>query len=83
MGGIAKKVQGRRLTWYGHVMRREQHYLGRSTMKMKVQGRRKRGRNKRSWLDRGREDIKEKGLLADEVYDRPTWRRMPSYIDHT
>ena len=50
---------------------------------MKVQGRRKRGRPKRRWLDRGRDNIKQKRLLADEVYDRATWRRMASYIDPT
>ena len=50
---------------------------------MKVQGRRKRGRPKRRWLDRVRDDIKEKGLSAGEVYDHATWRRMSSYIDPT
>ena len=49
---------------------------------MKVQGRRKRGRPKRRWLDKVK-DIKEKGLSADDVYDRATWRRMSSYIDPT
>ena len=39
---------------------------------MKVKGRRKRGRPKRRWLDRVRDDIKEKGLSAVEVYDRAT-----------
>ena len=34
--------------------------------------RRKRGKPKRRWLDRVRDDIKEKGLSADEVYDRAT-----------
>ena len=49
---------------------------------MKVQGRRRRGRHKRRWLDKVKDDIKEKGLmLADEVYDCATWRRMSSYID--
>ena len=43
---------------------------------MKVQGRRKRGRPKRRWLDKVMDDIKEKGLYADDVYDRATWRRM-------
>ena len=43
---------------------------------MKVQGRRKRGRPKRRWLDKVKDDIKEKGLSADDVYDRATWRRM-------
>ena len=42
---------------------------------MKVLGRRKRVRPKRRWLDRVRDDIKEKGLLAEEVYDHAIWRR--------
>ena len=41
---------------------------------MKVQGRRKRGRPKRRWLDKVKDDIKEKGLSADEVYDSATRR---------
>ena len=73
----------RRLKWYGHVMRREEHYVGRRAMVMKVQGRRNRGRPKRRWLDKVKDDIKEKGLSADDVYDRATWRRMSSYIDPT
>ena len=80
---ITKKVQDKRLKWYGHAMRREEHNVGRRAMEMKVQGRRKRGRPKRRWLDKAMDDIKEKGLSADEVYDRATWRRMSSYIDPT
>ena len=64
-------------------MRREEHYVGRRAMVMKVQERRKRGRPKRRWLDKVKNDIKEKGLAADDVYDRATWRRMSSYIDPT
>ena len=52
-------------------------------MEMEVQRRRKRGRPKRRWLDRMRDDIKEKGLSAEGVYDCATWRRMSSYIDST
>ena len=37
---------------------------------MKVQGRKKRGRPTIRWLDKVKDDIKEKGLSADEVYDR-------------
>ena len=39
---------------------------------MKVQGRRTGGRPKRKWLHKVKDDIKEKGLSADEVYDRAT-----------
>ena len=81
VGGITKKVQERRLKWYGHVTRREEHYVGRRAMVMKVQGRSRIGRPKRRWLDKLKDDIKEKGLSADDVYDRATWRRMSSYID--
>ena len=55
-------------------MRREEHYIGRRLVEMKLRGRRKRGRPKRRWLDRVRDDIKEKGLSAEEVYDRATLR---------
>ena len=75
VGEITKKVQERRLKWYGHVMRREEHYIGRRAMVMKVQGRRKRGRPKRRWLDKVKDDIKDKGLSADEVYDCATCHR--------
>ena len=61
-----KKVQERRLKWYRHVMRREEHYVGRRAMVMKVQGRRKRGRPKRRWLVKVKDDIKQKGLSADK-----------------
>ena len=45
---------------------------------------RKNTRDNGCWLDRMRDDIKEKGMSADDVYDRATWRRMSStYIDPT
>ena len=77
--GNIRNERIRGLKWYGHVMRREEHYVGRRAMVMKVQGRRKRGRPKRRWLDKVKDDIKEKGQSADDVYDRATWRRMSSY----
>ena len=83
VGEITKIVQERRFKWYGHVLRREEHYVGRRAMVMKVPGERKRGRHKRRWLDKEKDDIKEKGLSADDVYDRATWRRMSLYIDPT
>ena len=53
----------------------------RRAMEMKVQGRRKTGIPKIRWLDKVKDDIKEKGLSVDEVYDRATWRRISTYID--
>ena len=56
------------------MKRRGEHYVERRAMEVKVQGRRKRGR----WLDNVKDDIKEKGLSADHVYDHATWRRTSS-----
>ena len=71
------------MKWYGHVMRRGEPYVGRRAMVMKIQGRGKRVRPKRRWLDKVKDAIKDKGLSADDVYERATWRRMSSYIDPT
>ena len=79
MGEITKKVQERRLKWYGHLMRKEEHYVG-----WRAMGRRKRRRPKRRWLDKVKDDIiKEKSLSADEVYDRATWRAFGGVCHRT
>ena len=38
VGEISKKVQESRLKWYGHVLRREDEYVGKRVMAMEVQG---------------------------------------------
>ena len=37
-GEISKKVQESRLKWYGHVLRREEEYVGKSVMMAEVPG---------------------------------------------
>ena len=51
VGEISKKVQESRLKWYGHVLRREDEYVGKRVMGMEVPWKRRRGRQKRRWLD--------------------------------
>ena len=46
---IGKKMQERRLHWYGHVMRKDEDYVGRRIMNMEVEGHRRRGRPKLRW----------------------------------
>lgn len=78
---VSRKVQERRLQWYGHVMRREEDYVGRRVMEMEVQGRRSRGRPKRRWIDGVRDDLREKGLTGDEAQDRAGWCRLIKNVD--
>ena len=48
---LGMKMRKGRLRWYGHVMRRDQEYLGRKIMEMELPGKRRRGRPKRKFLD--------------------------------
>ena len=73
---VTKKVQERRMHWFGHIKRREEEYLGRRILDMEVEGRRRRGRPKKRWKDRIGEDLRERGLSGEEVGDRALWRRL-------
>ena len=63
------------------VMRRDEEYVGKRAMGIEVQGSR-RGRPKR-WADCVKDDLREKGLSGEEVYDRAAWKRLSSHIDPT
>ena len=58
---LEMKVREARLRWYGHVMRRDQDYVGRRVMEMELPGKRKRGRPKGRFLEVVKEDIEKDG----------------------
>ena len=78
---VSKKAQERRLKWFGHVMRREDEYVGKRVMNMKVEGGRGRGRPKFRWKDRISSDMREKGLREQDIQDRGRWRRLTRNSD--
>ena len=80
---ISDKIQESRLRWYGHIMRRDEQYVGKRVMEMNIPGRRKRGRPRRRWMDCIKDDLREKRLTGDEVWDRNRWRTLARNIDPT
>ena len=49
---LEDKLRNARLRWYVQVKKREEDYVAKRMMEMVVPGRRKRGRPRRSWMDR-------------------------------
>ena len=71
------------LKWYGHVLRREDVYVGKRVMAMEVPEKRRRGSPKRRWLDNIRNDLSERELSREDTQDRAKWRRLIRNIDPT
>ena len=44
-------------------------------MKLKIEGRRKRGRQVKRWIDVVEEDMKKRGVVQQDAGDREGWRR--------
>ena len=73
---LGMKMREGRLRWYGHVMKRDQEYVGRKIMEMELPGKRRRGRPKRRFVDVVKEDKGEVGAKEADVEDRKMWRMM-------
>ena len=72
---VREKIVEKRLTWYGHVERRDDdHYLKR-VANMEILGRRRRGRPKTRWKDSVERDMKEIGVTSEEAQERNSWRK--------
>ncbi|KAI5087806.1 hypothetical protein C0J45_22295, partial [Silurus meridionalis] len=68
------KLREARLRWFGHVQRRDMNYIGRRMLRMEPQGRMKRGRPRRRFMDVVREDMQVVGMKEADVEDRVVWR---------
>ena len=78
---ITTYVTQERLSWYGHVMRREDTNVAKQVTTMKVGGERPRGRPRLRWMDRVRSDLKQHQLDPKLTQNREAWRKAIMVID--
>jgi hypothetical protein len=71
-----RKIQKKRLRWYGHIQRREEEFVTMRVLKMEVEGKRAGERPRRRWMECVKEDMAEKKLKTHDAADRPRWRTL-------
>ena len=74
VGRFGEKTREARLMWYGHVLRKDDGYIGRRMLRMELPGKRKRGRPKRRFMDVVKEDMAEVEVTEEDTEDRSNWR---------
>lgn len=77
------RTQEKRLQGYDHVVKRDEIFVGRRVMGMKTEDRRGIGKPRRRWMNCAREDLREKQLSDEDVYDLAGRRRPVRNIDFT
>ena len=74
VGRFGEKTREARLRWYGHVLRKDDGYIGRNMLRMELPGKRKRGRPKRRFIDVVKEDMAEVEVTKEDTEDMSNWR---------
>ena len=72
---IRDLMQQRRLRWYGHVERMEDDNWVKRCRSLSVEGKRERGRPRKTWEQVVAKDMKEKKLHRTLAQDRVAWRK--------
>src|SRR6218665_3144550 len=77
---VVQKIKGRRLQWFGHVERMEEKRLPNAALHGHVEGKRSRGRERKTWMDNVREDLKERNIdltrIGEATRNREVWRNL-------
>jgi len=75
---VVSRIQNRRLRYFGHLSRMENGRYPKIALNGHVQGKRRRGRQKKRWMDMIKEDCCDMGISIQEAvhqsWDRERWR---------
>ncbi len=71
---IRQVLQRNRLRWFGHVERKKEDDGVKRAQNLVVDGRRPRGRPRKTWTDVVKSDMKERNMTRELAHDRTAWR---------
>ena len=77
---IDKMAKASGVRWLGHVLRKEDGDVVRSALEFNVEGRRKRGRPKRTWRKQIEEECLKAGLNLKDAHNRSKWRECVQFL---
>ena len=72
---LEEHLRQKSLRWFGHIARIDEEVEIKKVFELKIEGRRKRGRPVKWWIDMVEEDMKKKGVVQQDAGDRECWRR--------
>lgn len=72
---IMEKMREACLRLYGHVIRSDEESVARRALRLSPEGKRPRGRPKKRWMDRIKEDMKYIDAAPKDALDRRKWRK--------
>ena len=79
---ISEKMRENRLRWFGHVQRKTLAALVRRVESIIVEGKRSRGRPRRTSDEQIKIDLRELNLSEGLIRDRGSWRRHILVLDY-
>ena len=69
---ISKLLRQHRLRWFGHVKRSSDRLL-QQIMALQVEGKKPKGRPRKTWMQTLQDDLKELDLVENDALDRVKW----------
>ena len=69
-------LRRRRLRWLGHIWRKDDEEWVKKCVKWEADGGRERGRPKLRWREVVERDMKDRGMVVEDAFDRPKWRML-------
>ena len=79
---ISEKMRENRLRWFGHVQKKTFDALVRRVESIIVEGKRSRGRPRRTWDEQIRVALYELNISTGLTKDRSSWRRHIHVLDY-